>query len=147
MGSKAITKARCGLCGGSKKLTRTDCCGGWICDDEGKYVLFSYARNSCYRNHRRYTLCAYHHTEGHEGDWKACKSCRVSFEAEIYAWYGTNEYNFTVLANPPAFKPKKCSKCKRLLRLADGGYMRDATGYWCEPCAHRKLTAQGAASS
>jgi hypothetical protein len=54
--------ARCGLCGKKGKLTRTDCCGQWICDDEDKYVMFSYARNSCHRNHRRYTLCGYHHT-------------------------------------------------------------------------------------
>jgi len=50
----------CGLCGKSEKLTRTECCGAWICDDEDKYVLFSYAYNSCYRNHSRYTLCASH---------------------------------------------------------------------------------------
>lgn len=49
---------RCGLCGKKKNLTKTDCCGNWICDDEHKYVIFSYARNSCHRNHNRYTLCA-----------------------------------------------------------------------------------------
>ena len=36
---------RCGLCGKSGKLIKTECCGQWICDDEDKYVLFSYARN------------------------------------------------------------------------------------------------------
>jgi hypothetical protein len=55
---------RCGLCRKTKHLTRTDCCGNWICDDEHTYVLFSYARNSCHRNHSRYTLCAYHDNEG-----------------------------------------------------------------------------------
>ena len=67
---------RCGLCGKTGKLVRTDCCGNWICDDEGEYVLFSYARNSCHRNHGRYTLCGYHHNEGHAGDWKDCSECR-----------------------------------------------------------------------
>jgi hypothetical protein len=47
--AKADGKPRCGLCGKTKKLTKTECCGEWICDDEDKYVLFSYARNSCYR--------------------------------------------------------------------------------------------------
>jgi hypothetical protein len=51
--------ARCGLCGKTKNLTKTECCGTWICDDEHKYVVFSYARNSCSRNHRRYTLWGY----------------------------------------------------------------------------------------
>jgi len=63
---------RCGLCGKTGRLTRTECCGKWICDDADEYVMFSYARNSCYRNHDRFTLCGYHHTEGHAGDWKEC---------------------------------------------------------------------------
>ncbi len=58
-------KPRCGLCGKTKKLTKTECCGHWICDDEDQYALFSYERNSCHRNHRRYTLCGYHYDEGH----------------------------------------------------------------------------------
>ncbi len=62
-GGRIDTK-RCGLCGKAAKLTKTHCCDKWICDDEDKYVLFSYARNSCLRNHRRYTLCAYHYV-GH----------------------------------------------------------------------------------
>jgi hypothetical protein len=66
---------RCGLCGKQGKLTKTPCCGNWICDDSRKYVMFSYARNSCFRNHDRYTLCAFHHHEKHGGDWKNCKKC------------------------------------------------------------------------
>src|SRR3989304_1098874 len=78
---------RCGLCGSTtKRLTRTPCCGNWICDDEDRYVLFSYARNSCHRNHDRYTVCSYHHNEGHAGHWKDCKICRKSFATEIYVW-------------------------------------------------------------
>jgi hypothetical protein len=46
-------KSRCGLCGKPKNLAQTECCGQWICNDEHKYVLFSYARNSCARNHDR----------------------------------------------------------------------------------------------
>jgi SWIM/SEC-C metal-binding protein len=52
---------RCALCGSTTNLIRTECCGQWICDDEKNYELFSYARNSCHRNHRRYTLCGIHH--------------------------------------------------------------------------------------
>jgi len=80
---------RCGLCGKAGKLTRTDCCGNWICHDEENYVLFSYARNSCHRNHDRYTLCGAHYQEGHEGHWKDCPKCREMFETEMYV----NEYN------------------------------------------------------
>ena len=34
-------------CGATDNLTKTECCGQWICDDEDQYVLFSYAHNSC----------------------------------------------------------------------------------------------------
>ena len=92
--NKGHGRPRCGLCGKTRKLTKTECCGQWICDDEDKYIIFSYARNSCSRNHRRFTLCGYHYTEEHEGNWKDCPECRNSFETEIYVYYGTNEYNF-----------------------------------------------------
>ena len=56
-GERASARPQCGLRGATTNLTKTECCGNWICDDEDQYVLFSYARNSCYRNHDRYTLC------------------------------------------------------------------------------------------
>ena len=36
----------------------------------------SYGRNSCARNHSRYTSCAAHHNEGHGGAWKDCQTCK-----------------------------------------------------------------------
>ena len=140
--NKPISKGnepRCGLCGKTKNLTKTECCGNWICDDEYKYVMFSYARNSCHRNHSRYTLCASHHNEGHKGDWKDCKKCRRSFETEMYVWYGTNEYNFEKLPNPPSYEPTKCSKCGVVISLGEDGYTRHRDGYWCEECGEIEL--------
>ncbi len=128
-------KPRCGLCGKTKNLAKTDCCGQWICSDEHKYVLFSYARNSCSRNHRRYTLCAYHHGEGHKGHWKDCKLCRKSFQTEIYVWYGTNEYNFEVLENPPHFEPTLCDRCRVVIKLGTDGYSTGPRGTLCERCS------------
>ena len=130
---------RCGLCGKTKNLTKTECCGNWICDDEQNYVLFSYARNSCSRNHRRYTLCGYHHMEGHEGDWKDCPECRKAFETEMYVWYGTNEYNFEKLPNPPEYEPTKCSDCGRVIRLGEDGYSMQGDDYWCDRCSARRM--------
>src|ERR687887_2347938 len=75
---------RCGLCGETVNLTKTDCCGQWICDDEDQYLMFSYARNSCSRNHWRYTLCGYHYNERHNGDWRECDECKKDFEPEMY---------------------------------------------------------------
>lgn len=72
-----LKKKACGLCGKNRKLTKTECCDNWICDDEHKYRLFSYALNSCRRNHRRYSICAFHHTEGHNGPWKDCSQCEA----------------------------------------------------------------------
>lgn len=129
------TKKKCGLCGkSSKKLTKTSCCNNWICDDEDSYKMFSYARNSCSRNHRRFTLCGAHVSEEHSGDWKNCKECVRGYEPEMAAWYGTNEYNFETLENPPSFKPTYCSKCGIRIVLPDGGYSVLCGVYRCDGC-------------
>ena len=127
-------KPKCGLCGKTKNLTKTECCGNWICDDEDEYVLFSYARNSCYRNHDRFTLCGSHYSEGHEGDWKDCKICREDIETEMYVWYGTNEYNFEKLENPPEYEPTKCSGCGKIISLSEDSCYIKMGKYWCEEC-------------
>jgi len=132
---------RCGLCGKTGRLTKTECCDQWICDDEEDYVLFSYARNSCYRNHSRYTLCAYHYNEGHAGDWQTCAKCRKDFadELEMYVYYGTNEYNFEKLKNPPKYEPTHCSRCGAVIVLSEGGYSSGAGGYLCGECTELDL--------
>lgn len=91
---KPLGPPKCGLCGKMINLTKTECCGQWICNDEDKYVLFSFRRNSCHRSHRRYTLCGYHYAEGHSGKWNNCSKCRKELKRKIYAYYATNKYNF-----------------------------------------------------
>jgi len=136
-------KRKCGLCGKTTKLTKTECCGQWICDDEDEYVMFSYARNSCYRNHRRYTLCALHHAEGHEGDWQTCSQCREGLETEMYVWYGTNEYNFVKLENPPAYEPTFCAGCGAVIRLGEDGYsITPGKKYFCQDCTEKRIRSR-----
>jgi hypothetical protein len=125
---------RCGLCGKAGKLTKAECCGNWICDDEDEYVPFSYARNSCYRNHRRFTLCGYHHEEEHAGHWKDCPQCREEMDTEMYVHYGTNEYNFETLEAPPDYEPTRCAKCNSVIVLSEGGYSRQGDDYFCGKC-------------
>ena len=137
--SVAGARPRCGLCGKTRKLTRTDCCGQWICDDEDNYVLFSYAHNSCHRNHGRYTLCSYHFNEGHFGQWQDCQECRESFATEMYVWYGTNRFNFEKLVNPPSYEPTKCVRCGTVIRLGEDGYSIKGGEYFCEACASREF--------
>lgn len=133
-------RPRCGLCGKTADLTKTPCCNQWICDDEDQYVLFSYARNSCHRNHSRYTLCSFHYNEEHSGKWQDCSKCRKSFETEMYVWFGTNEYNFEKLENPPAYKPTKCAKCKKVIHLGEEGYtIKPNKEYLCERCGSREM--------
>lgn len=134
-----VSQARCGLCGRTARLRRTECCGNWICDDEDQYVPFSYARNSCARNHRRYTLCGFHHTEGHSGNWKDCPECREAFETEIYVCYGTNEYNFEMLENPPDYQPTAFFRCGRVISLGTDGYTQRDQGYLCLPCSDKEF--------
>lgn len=135
---RKASRQRCGLCGSARKrLMRTACCGNWICDDEGTYVLFSYARNSCARNHRRYTLCGFHRNEQHKAsDWRTCKPCRRGFEheMEMYVWYGTNEYNFVKLEHPPTFKPTYCGKCGARIVLPHDEHSVMYNEYRCAKC-------------
>jgi len=132
-------RPKCGLCGKSGKLIKTECCGNWICDDTDQYVLFSYARNSCYRNHDRFTLCSYHHHEQHAGRWQDCPQCRADFETEIYVYYGTNEYNFEKLENPPTFEPTRCARCGRVIRLGEDGYSMRERKYFCQQCSELEM--------
>lgn len=134
--SKREPRKRCGLCGKTKNLIKTWCCGNWICDDEHKYVAFSYARNSCHRNHRKQTLCAYHYESGHSGNWWECETCRDDFSTAEYVAFGTNEYNFRKLENPPSFKPIRCDKCKTVIDLAKDGFTQTGGDrYVCEKCS------------
>jgi len=127
-------KPKCGLCGKSKNLIKTECCNHWICDDEHKYAMFSYARNSCSRNHRRYTLCGFHHAEEHSDKWQDCKECREGFELEMVVYYGTNEYNFEKLQNPPEFEPALCSVCLKVINLATDSYTMRGAQRLCIKC-------------
>jgi hypothetical protein len=135
---RADDQPRCGLCGKTTNLTKTECCGNWICDDEHNYRLFSYARNSCHRNHSCYTVCAAHHAEGHSGRWQDCAECRKNWETEIYVWYSTNEYNFEKLENPPEFKPTLCHDCGRRISLGEDGYMVSGGKYFCQRCTAKR---------
>lgn len=132
-------QAPCGLCGKTGNLIRTECCGQWICNDEHKYVLFSFAHNSCHRNHARYTLCGYHHKGGHSGDWKDCPDCREAFPTELYVYRGTNEYNFEKLPDLPDFEPTKCIRCGVTIRLGEDGFSIGPKGYKCESCTRQEL--------
>ncbi|MFH1644100.1 MAG: hypothetical protein ABIA74_02900 [bacterium] len=127
-------KKKCGLCGKSKNLIRTECCNNWICDDEHKYVMFSFARNSCSRNHRRQTLCGFHYVEGHSGKWQTCVKCKESFSPEMYVYYGTGDYNFEQLPNPPKYKALRCAKCSSYIKLGDEECFITNEGYLCSKC-------------
>lgn len=141
--SGAGENRRCGLCGSTTKpLTQTPCCGNWICDDEDDYVMFSFAHNSCSRNHDRYTLCSSHYHEGHAGRWQDCAKCCEGFETEMYVYYGTNEYNFEKLENPPAFEPTRCANCGTIINLGNDGYVMAEGKYYCARCGNRRINAQ-----
>lgn len=139
-GGEARASKKCGLCGKTRKLVKTPCCDSWICDDEDQYQLFSFATNSCFRNHRRYTLCGYHSCEEHPGPWQTCKRCRKDMddELEMYVWYGTNEYNFETLPDPPAFKPTHCSECGVRIHLGTDGYTQTGDKKYCQQCASKR---------
>ena len=53
----------------------------------------------------------------------------------MYVYYGTNEYNFEKLANPPAYEPTLCAGCGRVIVLSQEGYTLHPDGsYRCDDC-------------
>lgn len=125
---------RCELCGKPAPLVRvTECCGRLACYFL-RYEIFL-SKRSCLERHRRFTLCNYHHVEGHAGEWKTCAECRKAFETEMYVYYGTNQYNFEKLENPPAYAPTQCGACGRVIVLSKDCYSVLPGGtYRCEDC-------------
>gem|GEM_PF-2220123 len=128
-------RPRCGLCGKTENLVRTDCCGVWICDEGRGNADLSHSMSSCYGKHDLYTLCSYHFSHRHKGDWKNCAACRKSFEIEMYVWYGTNEFNISKLKDPPVYEPTKCIDCGGVIVLSSDHYARNADGYRCHNCS------------
>jgi len=52
----------------------------------------------------------------------------------MYVWYGTNEYNFEKLENPPEYESTKCSQCGKVIVLGEEGYSIKGDEYRCEKC-------------
>jgi len=58
----------------------------------------------------------------------------------MYVYYGTNEYNFEKLENPPSFEPTRCAECGRVIRLGTDGYSIRPNGkYYCEACTNKEM--------
>lgn len=131
---------KCGICGNTKNLVKTECCGKWICDLDA--MTSGGRRKPCYEKHSRFTLCGFHFNEGHFGRWQECEECRNEFETEMYVYYGTNKYNFEKLENPPQFEPTKCHACGKIISLSEDSFSRDGGEYYCQECGaerfHRK---------
>lgn len=93
------------------------------------------SKSSCLVEHSRFTLCAAHHTEEHEGDWKSCEVCPKTWPLEMYVWYGTNKWNFEKLENPPSYDPTHCGGCGRVIVLSESGYSQNPDGsHRCIDC-------------
>jgi hypothetical protein len=128
----------CGLCGKTKNLTTTDCCGRAICDDVGAYKPFTYSNVSCFRNHSRYTMCAYHYKESHgSGKWQDCQKCSDGTRrVEDLVHKGTSSFNFLEdkWETASMFEPTKCVGCKRAVKLGPEGHGMVPDGVKCMNC-------------
>jgi len=136
-----IKKKSCGLCGATKNLTKTKCCNNFICDDEDKYVLFSFATNSCHRNHRRYTLCSTHYYSNHKGKWQECKKCKDEYSIENYVYFATNDFNFEKLPNAPKITIR-CINCEFESNTMEDFAFETSEGFYCTKSkCQKKATA------
>ena len=99
----------------------------------------TYGRESCRRNHDRYSLCANHLNEKHTGPLRTCRPCRdVRPFVEDYVWRYTNVYNFLPdrLEHPPAFAPMHCRECGVVVYVnCDSHTRKPGHVMVCEECA------------
>eukprot|EP00573_Skeletonema_grethae_P008453 CAMPEP_0201696740 /NCGR_PEP_ID=MMETSP0578-20130828/8304_1 /ASSEMBLY_ACC=CAM_ASM_000663 /TAXON_ID=267565 /ORGANISM="Skeletonema grethea, Strain CCMP 1804" /LENGTH=523 /DNA_ID=CAMNT_0048182769 /DNA_START=109 /DNA_END=1680 /DNA_ORIENTATION=- len=126
-------RQKCGLCGKTDgPFTVTDCCGTTICDTEDQYQINSYEREGqCYRNHRLQSICGFHNSEGHGGDWKTCKDCEDFFHPYDYAVKATSQavagtgrkYNFNDNVrsdvHPADVTFPTCHKCEAFVNTTE----------------------------
>jgi hypothetical protein len=52
----------------------------------------------------------------------------------MYVWYGTNEYNFVKLENPPSYEPTRCAKCGQVIKLVEESFSTLGSSHFCERC-------------
>jgi len=140
-------KPKCGICGKTTKLKKTECCGQWICNDWNPGSTLALATNSCSHNHTRLTLCGHHYAFKHPGDVNTCLLCKNAFEEELYAYLKTNEYNFNVNGKSANKKLPvlslqtnsdeaigKCTQCNKVINLVDDSYTIKGNDYFCVDC-------------
>ncbi|EGG20847.1 hypothetical protein DFA_00712 [Cavenderia fasciculata] len=67
--------------------------GNWVCQKR------NYDKYECQHGHERYTLCAFHHNEGHDKtvSWMDCKECE-EFSPVDYRDFATGKFNFTKMS-------------------------------------------------
>lgn len=52
-----------------------------------------------------------------------------------YVWFGTNQFNFETLPNPPTFRPKFCDTCHKPVKQNTESYSPNHSGgVTCGPC-------------
>lgn len=127
---KSKKRLACGLCGqNSQQITMTECCNNPICDNED-------VRHSCFFNHFRYTLCAYHMKESHTGRYKDCERCIADFSQPY-----DDDYKMYYFKTEPEKKGIKltCSNCgfksENSLLFSDKKSIRSTKRYCVkEPC-------------
>lgn len=132
----------CGLCRARKPPFKyTECCRRVVCADEGNYVLMSYGRNSCSRNHNRYTNCSNHNQAGHAGRWQDCAACKNGYDEYDWWTFGSNPPDLAACCNFPddvlqGPRPSLplCSGCRRPVDTATEAHSFGATGLCCMAC-------------
>ena len=79
------------------------------------------------------------------GRGRSAQRAETDINTEIYVYFGTNEYNFEKLANPPTYEPTKCAQCGKVIVLSEEGYSISGGAYRCELCMaaefHKKAGA------
>ncbi|MBI4864626.1 MAG: hypothetical protein HY815_30880 [Candidatus Riflebacteria bacterium] len=128
---------QCIVCGGGRKVTTTACCDLPICDDWAEFVPYSDPVDCCSRSHDRYTLCGYHHSVGHDGDWVSCRECWDAFPSDLYACFAENRFNLPSEVPLVVGQLSRCDACGREVSLLAESFWAVSGELICSRCGDR----------
>ena len=78
MQAKPLPGKHCHFCEQTDlPLVKTRCCQKWVCCDTD-FISFR-GGGRCQFEHEHYSICHFHHNNGHEGKWLKCDECRDFF--------------------------------------------------------------------
>lgn len=128
----------CTACGRRGEVKPSECCGLLFCAGGSPFSPYASPLAHCERSHSRYTVCGYHHGQGHAGPWANCEVCKSDFEPQLYEYYASNRCNSGQRPYDSKLHHPRCNDCARWIDLLADGYWVEGGGFLCIRCAEER---------